>query len=44
MWGHKAQRYISTFCTGPEAHIAYEEDIGDHGNPGSCAEDNPVLG
>ena len=24
--------------------IAYEESSGDHGNPGSRAEDNPVLG
>ena len=24
--------------------IAYEEDSGNHGNPGSRAEDNPILG
>ena len=24
--------------------IAYEEDSGDYGNPGNCAEDNSILG
>ena len=27
----------------PRPIITYEEDGGDHGNPGSRAEDNPVL-
>ena len=28
----------------PRPIITYEEGSGDHGNPGSHAEDNPVLG
>ena len=28
----------------PRPIIAYEEDNGDHGNPGNRAEDNSVLG
>ena len=48
MWGHRAQGYTSTFCTGYKAHaeaiVVYEEDSSDHGNPGSHAEDNPILG
>ena len=32
------------FVLGLRPIIAYEEDSGDHGNPGSRAEDNPVLG
>ena len=48
MWGHRVQGYTSTFCTGSKAHVeaivAYEENSGNHGNPGSHAEDNPILG
>ena len=32
------------FVLGLRPIIAYEKDSGDHGNPRSRAEDNPVLG